>query len=329
MRLEPAGLLPPQYACYYLYGEDADALMEAAEELLAWEAEAAHTLRVDVDEIGRIELEARHDGLFGTHRCHALVRNAQSATPKQGEQLLKLAADPPAATRLIICAPGVEWRKALHKRMLEMQAVASCRFAMPTPASFRAWLCDRLREADVQLDSEAEALLADRLYGMRQAARQAIARLSLYAGGEKQVLAMGVVGDLLGERAPAEIAAYCGAVARRDAAAIRILRRLLVDQRVAPTQILSWLYRRLTQLLLYRWYAHRDRRTAARRARLFGDARLQVPEEAKYWQGSELIQALAELARAEVLLKGASLEAKDIVLERLTLALLQGMHDAA
>lgn len=323
MQLKPSKLLPPQHACYYLFGEDGDALFEAAEQLLTWEDEAALRLRVDVGDIGRIELEGKHDGLFGTRRCHALVRNAQAATPKQGEHLLGLAAKPPPSTRLIICAPGIEWRKALHKRMLELAQVATCHFAAPTPASFEAWLDEQLQAAGVELSDEAEILLGDRLCGMRQAARQAIERLRLYAGEDRSVLDVAVVGDLLGERSPADIGAYCRAVAMRDASAIAILRRLLLDQRVAETQILTWLYLRLTQLLMYRWYAHRDRRSAAKRARLFGDSRRCVPEEAGRWQARELMQALAQVSEAEVLIKGASVEPKTVVMERLTLGLMQ------
>jgi len=276
---------------------------------------------VDVDELARV-CENLHPGLFGEKRCHALVRNAQSARPKQIGQLEKLITDSPEGLRLVICAPGIESKKALHKRLTALPQLACCVFPRPDERQFRAWLGKRVEEAGLVLNDDAFALLDENLRGMRQAAKQAVERLRLYDNGQRRELDVEVVGDLLGERAPQALTDYCHAVAGRSPDALGILRRLLREQRVSELQVLSWLSTRMQQLLMYCWYEGTDRKSAAGKARLFGAARKLAPAEVRHWQGRELMQAIQWIAEAEMLLKGASIEDKPVVMERLTLRLL-------
>lgn len=322
MKLSAAQLFPPRHQAYYLFGEDHDALFEAAEGLLHWQAEDAQLLRVDVDELARIEVEGRNGSLFGTTACHAMVRNAESARPKQIEQLVSLIGNPPAQSRLVICAAGIESRKALHKRMLATDDVAVCHFPRPNSEQFRIWLEAETEKAGLRLSPDAVMLFAERVDGMRQAARQAVERMRLYDDGDGGMLDVEIVGDLLGERSPKDIGTYCAAVASRSPKALSILRHLLRDEQIAELQLLGWLSNRLQQLLLYLWHAAENPRTAASRAKLFGDARRLVPQEAKRWQGGQLIRALQWVTEAEEKLKGASIEDKGVVMERLTLRLL-------
>jgi len=329
VKLSPDRLIPAKHACYYLYGEDRDALFESAEALLACPEGEAQTIRADISEIERIELESKHQGLFGATRCHALIRNAESANPKQTNKLLQLVDHLPAETRLVICAAGIESRKALHKKMTAQAEVAGCQFARPTPAQFQTWLREQLEQSGLKLSADAEMMLAENLNGMRQAARQAMERLRLYDGGRGEQLGMDVVGDLLGERSPAELADYCRAVASRDNSAVSMLHRLLGDQQVVEVQVLSWLQTRFQSMLLYLWHASENPRDAAFRAKLFGDARQQIPQECKHWQPGALMHALALIAEAEIKLKGASLEDKPVVIERLTLQLLKAVEEVS
>ncbi len=322
MKLSPSGLLPPRHACYYLYGEDRDALFESADALLAGEAGAVTMLRVDIGEIDRVQVESRSQGLFGATRCHALVRNAESATPKQTDQLLAFVNALPEGTRLIVCAAGIEYRKALHKKMVAYRAVASCEFPRPTPARFQAWLDAQLEDAGLRLSEEAKALLADHLDGLRLAARQAVERLQLYDNGIGEELGVDVVGDLVGERSPDELPDLCHAMAMREPRALSLLHRLMHDQQVAEVQILSWLQTRFQGLLLYCWHIQDDARTATRRAGLFGEAQKLVPQEARCWSPSALMRALTLIVDAEMKLKGSSVEPKPVVMERLALHLL-------
>jgi len=312
--------MPPEHACYYLTGDDEDAVFEMAETLLAHDSEQAALVRVDVDELARVH-ENVAPGLFGESHCHAMVRNAASARPKQIDQLEKLAGNPPTGLRLVICAPGIETKKALHKRLTALPKIAWCAFPRMDEIQFQHWLEGVTKDAGLSLSGEAMGLLTTQLHGMRLAAKQAVERLRLYDDGEGKELNAQVVGDLLGERSPQDIAAYCHAVAERSFAALSILRRLLREQQVQEIQVLSWLSTRMQQLLMYCWYEATDRRSASGKARLFGEARKCVPQEVKLWQAHELMQAMGLIARAEMLLKGASIEGKSVVLERLTLDL--------
>jgi len=320
VKLPPSRVMPPEHACYYLTGDDEDAVFEMAEMLLAHDSEHAVLVRVDVDELVRVH-ENLAPGLFGEVRCHALVRNASSARPKQIDQLEKLAANPPEGLRLVICAPGIESKKALHKRLTALPQIAWCAFPRMDETQFRHWLEGLIADAGLTLSSESMALLSGQLQGMRLAARQAVERLRLYDDGEGAELDVQVVSDLLGERSPRDLAAFCNAVGERSATAPGILRHLLRDQQVSEIQALSWLSTRIQQLLMYSWYEAKDRRSASSKARLFGEARVRVPQEAKQWQARELIEAMGQISRAEMLLKGASVEDKHVVLERLTLSL--------
>ncbi len=322
VKLLPSRILPPGHACYYLTGDDEDAVFEMAEELLAHDSEDAVIVRVDVDELGRVH-ENLAPGLFGTRACHALVRNAASARARQMDQLENLAAKAPEGLRLVICAPGIESKKALHKRLTVLPDIAWCVFTRMDEGQFHRWLQGLTGDAGLVLSDEAMALLAEQLQGMRMAARQAVERLRLYDDGEGAELDAQVVGDLLGERSPRDLGAFCNAVGERSPTALGILRSLLRDQQVPGIQVLSWLSTRIQQLLMYRWYESIDPRSAASRARLFGDSRQHVPREVKLWRSQELMQAMARLASAEMLLKGASVEDKSVVLERLTLHLLK------
>jgi len=322
IKLSPSRILPPKHACYYLTGDDEDAVFEMAEALVLHASEHAAIVRVDVDELGRVR-ENLAPGLFGTRGCHALVRNAASARSKQMDQLEKLAAKPPEGLRLVICAPGIESKKALHKRLTVLPDIAWCVFARMGEGQFNRWLQGLVRDAGLVLSDEAMALLTEQLQGMRMAARQAVERLRLYDDGEGAELDAQIVGDLLGERSPRGLGAFCNAVGERSSSAPGILRSLLRDQQVSEIQVLSWLSTRIQQLLMYRWYESTDPRSAASRARLFGDSRQHVPREAKSWKSQELMRAMGRLASAEMLLKGASVEDKSVVLERLTLYLLK------
>ncbi len=305
---------------HYLFGEDADAIVETAESLLNEGGEDAVRLRVDVGELGRVEEEFGTPGLFGARAVRALVRNAQSASPKQGEHLLRLIGRVPPGGRLILCAPGVDWKKALHKKLKGMDGVRAREFRRPDAEGFRRWL-----EAEAQglaIDEEALAWMAERLCGMRLAARQLLERLRLYDGGEGLRIGLNVVGELLGERAPDDLEEWRHRVAMRDPAAVAMARRLISGGQAAAVQMVSWLGMRMQQLLLYKWAMHRGERDPARAARLFGAARRCAEEEARRWRGGELVVAVRRVVESERLLKGAADFDDMVLIERLCLDLI-------
>ncbi|MES0371846.1 MAG: DNA polymerase III subunit delta [Mariprofundaceae bacterium] len=324
MKLSADRAVESDASALYLYGEDADALFEAAELLLAKGDPEATRLRVDVSELARIETESKSQGLFGPSKCYALVRNAESASPKQGDHLLKMVSEARPENRLIICAPGIAWKKALHKKMQAHSDsdLAQCEFHTPSPAAFQAWLAKEIKVENLNITDEALQMMGERLHGLRAAARQLIERLRLYDDGQGESLGISVVGDLLGERSPEDLEAYCHAVAKRDSEALILLRRLICDQQVAEVQIISWLGTRMNQLLMYCWYQAQRERNPLQKARVFGAARQQIPGEARAWKGKELSAAIKRITEAEKLIKGASIENNLVVLERMTIDLL-------
>jgi DNA polymerase III delta subunit len=328
MKLSPVQIIQSDAPALYLFGEDGDSLFEAAELLLEQGDPGAVRLRVDVSELARVETESRSQGLFGPSKCYALIRNAESANPKQSDHLLKMVAEARSENRLVICAPGIDWKKALHKKMQAMPQLAQCEFHTPTPAAFQQWLESAVTSNRLDVSDEALQMIGERLHGMRAAARQLIERLRLYDNGRGEKLDMEVVGDLLGERCPQDLEAYCHAVAARDVQALPILRRMLHEQQVAEVQVISWLGTRMNQLLSYLWYQTQRESNPAQKARLFGEARKQVPNEAKLWKGKELSYAVKRISEAEKLIKGASVESNLVVLERMTMDLLKGEASA-
>jgi len=323
MKISPSQLPRLEHRCYYLSGGDRDALNESADALLVAGDEQAVRLRLDVSELARFEEESRNQGLFGSSICYGLVRNAESATPKQTEYLLKLAVSVSEGNRLVICAPEIAWKKVLHKKMQALSDVAHCEFKQPNVQAFQQWLQDEVRKAGLSIDEQALPIVAEQLCGMRLAARQWIERLHLYDGGKGEALSQQVMTELLGERAPDDLDVWVHAVAMKDKAAVRLVLRLLRDQKVNEVQLHSWLSTRFQQLLMYRWHQAKGHRNPLQAAKVFGDARSKIPQEAKHWQGASLANAVAALQKVEMLLKGASVEDKPVVMERLTLLLVE------
>jgi len=326
MKLNPERLLPAQHHLYYLFGDDHDAVFEAAESLLAAGAtdgdQSAHRMRVDVSELARIEEQSRNQGLFGPSRCYALVRNAQSANPKQSAHLLKLLDTLSDDHRLILCAPGMDWKKALHKKMKALSSLPQCEFNLPDEAGFKRWLDRELHASGINITPDAAQWMGETLNGMRMAARQVIERLRWYDAGAGEVLGLDVVGELLGERAPGALEDWCHAVAMREPQAVTLARRLLRDQQVAEVQMVAWLGTRMQQLLMYCWFQFKRDRNPLMAAKVFGEARQKVAKETANWRASELTVAIDHIVQAEKLVKGASVEDKNIVIEQLTLALI-------
>ncbi|HID36847.1 MAG TPA: hypothetical protein EYP39_05655 [Ghiorsea sp.] len=322
MQVSPKKLIPAEHRSYYLFGENRDELFEAADGLLAQGEEGAIRLRLDVSELERYEVESRSQGLFGPQACYALVRNAESATPKQSEHLLKLAASVEAENRLILCAPDITWKKALHKKILAETKVVSCEFRVPSLEHFQAWFEGEVKSSNLYVTPDAISMMAERLQGLRQAAKQLITRMKLYDNEEGVQFDVALVGELLGEQAPQDLDEYCHAVAMKETRAITLLRRLLINQQVSDVQLHTWLSMRLNGLLMFLWHQRMGERRPAQAARLFGAASQLVPQEVKHWNAPELMAAMKKLTDTEKRLKGASTESRMMVLERLTLDLI-------
>ena len=326
MQVFPQKLLPAEHRSYYLFGEDNDSLFEAAEALLVEGQADALCLRVDVSELERIEVESRSQGLFGPQACHALVRNAQSATPKQSEHLLRLAASVAPENRLILCAPDITWKKALHKKILAESKVVSCEFRTPSASQFQAWLKAEITSSNLYITPQAQDFMFERLNGLKAAAKQLLERMALYDNQEGIQFDLALLGALLGEHAPQDLDDFCHAVAMKETRAISLLRQLLVNQQVSDVQLHTWLSMRLHGLLMFLWHQRMGERRPAQAAGLFGAASQLVAKEVKQWSAPELMDAMKKFTDTEKLLKGASIEARMMVLERLVFGLIRE-HD--
>lgn len=324
MKVPASRLRLLEHACYYLHGTDHDALFEAAEELLRAGDVDAIRLRVDVSELSHIQEQSRNQGLFGSSICYAMVRNAESATPKQTDYLLDLIRTTEPQNRLIVCAPGMDWKKAAHKKLSALEQVGSCEFSVPDEAHFGKWFAHALQEVGVHLSEDALQLAVEQLTGLRTAARKFIQRLQWYDNGAAECIDRQVVAALLGEHVPDELEDWCHAVALRQPASISYCRRLIRSQQVAEVKMLAWLGTRLQQLLMYHWFQSRGVSNPMQSARVFGEARKKIHQEVAVWKPSELIQAQHHLTEAEKLLKGASVEDKPIVMEQLMRLLVRG-----
>jgi len=322
--------LPPS-SChtFYFFGEDRDALFEHADALQNTGEKHALRLRLDVSELSRIEEEQRNPSLFGVQPCYTLVRNAESATPKQGEHLLQLAQNTDDPHRLILCAPDISWKKIMHKKMKSLKNIQQQSFSIPSLHRFHQWLCDEVKKADLHVDEAGLQMVSENLCGMRLAARQWIERLVLYKGNEQIPISLSVMTALLGEHAPDDLDVWVHQVAMRQASSLQLTHRLLYDQQVNEVQMHAWLSIRFQQLLMYRWHHAKRHPRALQAAKIFGNAVRLVPQESEQWQAQALMDVMKILQDTEKLLKGASIEDKKVVLERLVLKLLQVDSHAA
>lgn len=318
MRISPNRLFPPKARCYYLFGDDEGEIFDCGERLLLWESDGAQILRADPSEWERVAVAFSHRGLFSLGRCHALIRDVAKAGPKDGERILQLIDRLPEDARLILCGPGMDRKKALHKRLIEHENVVACDFPMLDAKGFSRWLQAQLQQAQIEMEPEAFLLLCERLNGLRQAAKRVMERLKLYLAGERRVLTVEEVGTLLGEKAPVDLARLCHFVALRQAQALRILEDALVVEGVAAMQIVRWLQIRIRQLLLYRWHASRGEKPF-----LFGEHRRLIPMEAARWEACDLVHAMKALTDVEAVMKGGGEEEGGQALLRVIRAMVQ------
>ncbi len=324
MELRPEQLLRSQAPVVYLYGDDRDGIMELAEGLLHAGGDEAVALRVDCDELDRIQVQLRTGALFGPRICRALVRNADQADASQAGQLLSLLGEVSWPSRLIICAPDISWKKSLHQRLKADERVASCLLRRLDEASFHRWLSAAAKESGVPMSPDAVSYASERLCGMRQAARQFLERARWYVGSDQaEPLDLEVVSALLGEKAPDELEDWCAAVASRRPEAIGLALRLVRDQGIAPVQMIAWLGGRLQKMLLARWHQAQKHRDPARAAGIFGAMRKSLVRDLKHWPASEIMRALALIAEAERNVKGAGWRDGAEEIERLTLELVR------
>ncbi len=306
---------------FYLFGEDHDALMEYAQELLAQGNSTTTRMRLNVDELAHFMGAMRSPSLFGPATYSALLGNAFSASAAHIASLLTAITKVELPHRLIICACGAMYKKAWHKEIMARKDIACCEFRSPNTQDFQQWLWYLIEQSKLNISKEDAFLMAAQLNGLRTQSRQWMTRLQYYDGNQGAPISLPVMQTLCGEHSPESLDNWCHATAMRQPQAIQITHHLLFFQGVAPLQMLVWLSNRLQQLLMYCWHQACHHANPLQQARAFGAARKLLPQEARHWNGATLMQALHNIAIAEQQLKGASLLPERIVMESLVLCL--------
>jgi|UPI00037326E7 DNA polymerase III delta subunit len=318
MKVSPQQLANTQTAVYYLFGEDEDAMHEAAASLLGSDDTQSTLMRLDIEELSRFTAAVRSPSLFGPSQYRAIIRNAGSATPAQAKALLDKIDDIAKPHRLILCATGEMYKKAWHKKLCAHRAVACCEFQHLSEAGFQQWFAHSIEAAGLAVAADDIATIAAQLHGLRMEAKQLIARMQCYDNGEGQPIPLAVMRDLCGEHSPESLDEWCHATAMRQPQAVFMAHQLLTQQQVSEVQMQVWLSTRFQQLLLYAWHHAKNHPNPAQQARLFGAARKQVPEEARVWDGNSLVQVMHDLGEAEQAIKGGSPLPGAMIMEQLT-----------
>ncbi len=320
MRLHPSKLFPPRHACYYLHGEDAEAIVDVAERLCQVGLQQdVSVLRFDIDELAQLISLLSTADMFSVRRYHVIIRDIASATPTQQKQLQRCIALAGKSLRLLICAPKIAWRKKLHQQLLKQDNIAVCEFRAANERDFSQWLAQELKARQLTLDAEVVAFITERLQGLRQASKSLLDRLELYANGEDDAIDVRTAHALMGESCPVSLADFCHAFAMREHQSLALLKRVRADLNHHDMQLLAWLGMRLQFLLLHHWYKAKRQLSSLK---LFGDARKHVATEAGLWTAEELMLALIALAQLEVDLKGASKLPADLLWANFVLACL-------
>jgi len=318
MNVSPQQLANSRAAIYYLFGEDEDAMHEAAASLLG-PADAQTTLmRLDIQELSRFTTAVRSPSLFGPAQYRAMIRNTGSASPAQAKDLMEKLDDITTPHRLILCATGEMYKKAWHKKLCAHQAVACCEFQHLSDAAFQQWFAGAIKAAGLLVSGDDVTVMAAQLSGLRAEAKQLIERMQCYDNGEGQPVSLAVMRDLCGEHSPESLDEWCHATAMRQPHAVFMAHQLLTQQQVSEVQMLMWLSTRFQQLLMYCWHQAKRHPNPAQQARLFGAARQQVPQAAAVWDGQSLMQALHYLGEAEQAIKGGSPLPAVMIMEQFT-----------
>ncbi len=330
MRIPERQIADTRCFCLYLFGEDEEALRDSAERWLNAGGPQTLRMRLELAEQDRFERHLRAPSLFGRQPCRALIRNAHAATAKDAERWRRWAGEMSADgdCRLLLCAVGAMHKKSWHKSLLQHADIAYCEFRRQDGDAFLSWLRQALADADIELAPEDVQWAAERLRGLRGEARQWIERLRCWQGGQAQPIPREAAFALCGEHAPTPLDAWCDAVVMRKSQSLALAHRLICQQHVSALQMLAWLERRFSMLLMYAWHRAQGHADPVRAAGLFGAARVCAPQAVRHWSGRELMRAMHAIGEAERRLKGASRRPEHEIVEDLLMRILRHASDA-
>jgi DNA polymerase-3 subunit delta len=174
-----------------LYGPDAGLVRERADALIASALDDPNDpfalVRLDGDELAsepsRLVDEALAIPMFGGRR--ALRVRAGSRSFVAGVEAL--AASPPKDCRVVIEAGDIKPENALRKACEKAPTAVAIGCYPDAEADIARLIDDELRASNLQIAKDARAVLSSLLGGDRQASRNELRKLALYAHGKVEV----------------------------------------------------------------------------------------------------------------------------------------------
>lgn len=236
------------------------------------------------------------------------VLRLRDAGNELAELLSGFLQDPPGDALLVVEAGDLQKRAALVQAFAkagERAAVVAC---YRDEGGGLARLAEgMLREAGLQADPQALALLAAQLGGDRQLSRREIEKLILYKGPAKGRVEVEDVAACIGDAAALDLEDLAFAVADGDRAALdRILRRSL-QQNANPVQALRQVLRHFQRLHLVAGQLAAGVPAEAALAKLqprpFWKVAKRFEAQARRWPPPRLAAAAARLLEAEAACK--------------------------
>lgn len=174
-----------------LYGPDAGLVRERADALIASAVDDPHDpfslVRIDGDDLAaepsRLVDEAMTVPLFGGRR--AIRVRAGSRSFATGVETL--AENPPPDCRVVIEAGELRPDAPLRKTCERAKTAVAIACYPDTERDLARLIDDEVRAANLRIASDAKAALTLLLGGDRQASRNEIAKLALYAHGQREI----------------------------------------------------------------------------------------------------------------------------------------------
>lgn len=236
---------------YYLSGDEPLQMTEAVDAIRAQARAAGHDERVALDvEAGfkweRLREASANLSLFSSKRIIELKMGDCKPGREGGAALLDYAAKPPPDNLLLMTSERIDrktqqtkWFKALEARGAAVQIWPVGAARLP------GWIAARCRQQNKRIDSDAAALIAQRVEGNLLAAKQEIDKLALVV--EKDNIASGDVLNMVVDSARFDVFDLIDSVFLGKLERIATMLRGLKKEGVEPISVygaLLWAFRR-------------------------------------------------------------------------------------
>lgn len=173
------------------------------------------------------------------------VKDFQAYSTKDLEQLADYAASPNPQTTVVITGEKADVRRKFFK--LIKQAGGLHKFTRPYQNKIPEWVAERAREMGLTIRREAAQLLGEVVGNDLLALHQTLDQLAVYLGGAGEIT-QAVVEELVARVKVNTIFELCDAIGERNRGEVLKLLGNILENRIAPLQILSMIVRHYRQL---------------------------------------------------------------------------------